>query len=240
MPHPIKAVLFDWGETLVLVPNMVDAIEQHIACLEKLYCEPRTEWKARSTDYRGPWPRFREAYAEATCTRIRRSHETRREHRFEDRFLNALQLAGVTQVPSIWNSRHFVDRFGNHLVREARTIDGATEVTPDLRQSTRVSVSFPTIPLIEMVREIWSGSCLSIIFDDRSVRKIGLRTHPGIYQHALEQIGAGPKDAALVGDDLDNDVVRAQGTRLAHGMVHGAARGFAAQQTPRFPISESY
>src|SRR3989442_13276420 len=96
MSHPIKAVLFDWGETLVLVPNMFNTVERHIACLEQIYFEPDSNGRPALLDYGVPWPRFRDAYVEATRTHIKRSQETRREHRFEDRFVHALQLAGAT------------------------------------------------------------------------------------------------------------------------------------------------
>ena len=218
MPHPIKAVLFDWGETLVLVPNMVNTMEQHIACLEQLYCEPRTDGKPALQDYGVPWPRFREAYAEATCTPIRRSLEKRREHRFEDRFLNALQLAGVTQVPSDLELAHFVDRFGNYVVREARTIDGATEVIPELAKHTRLGV-VSNYPSHRIVSETLKQFGLRQYFSTVVVSgKLGwLKPHPVIYQHALEQIGARPKDTVFVGDDLDNDIIgpKALGLRTA-------------------------
>src|SRR6185503_16290533 len=140
--HPINAVLFDWGETLVLVPNMVNTIERHIACLEQLYWEPRTDGGVVLRDFEVPWPRFREAYAEASCKQIRRSHETRREHRFEDRFLNALELAGVTQVPSDFELAHLVDQFENYIVREARIIDGVMQVIPELAKHARLGVVY--------------------------------------------------------------------------------------------------
>jgi HAD superfamily hydrolase (TIGR01549 family) len=218
MPHPIKAVLFDWGETLVLVPNMVNTMEQHIACLEQLYREPRTDGKPALQDYGLPWPRFREAYAEATCTQIRRSHETRREHRFEDRFLNALQLAGVTQVPSDFELAHLVDRFGNYIVREARMIDGATQVIPELAKHTRLGVvsNYPSHRIVSKTLERFG---LRQYFSTVVVSgKLGwLKPHPGVYQHALEQIGARAQETVFVGDDLDNDIVgpKALGLRTA-------------------------
>ena len=48
--------------------------------------------------------------------------------------------------------------------------------------------------------------------------KLGwLKPHPGIYQHALEQIGARPQETVFVGDDLDNDIIgpKALGMRTA-------------------------
>jgi len=218
MPALINAVLFDWGETLILVPNMVNTIERHIACLEQLYCEPRTDGGVVLRDFKVPWPRFREAYAEATCTQIRRSHETRREHRFEDRFLNALELAGVTQVPSDFELAHLVDRFGNYIVREARIIDGVMQVIPELAKHARLGV-VSYYPSHRIVSETLKQFGLRQYFSTVVVSgKLGwLKPHPGIYQHALEQIGARPQETVFVGDDLDNDIIgpKALGMRTA-------------------------
>jgi len=36
---PIKAVLFDWGETLVRIPGMIHSPERHLGCLKRLFEE---------------------------------------------------------------------------------------------------------------------------------------------------------------------------------------------------------
>jgi len=36
---PIKAVLFDWGETLVRIPGMIHSPERHLDCLKRLFEE---------------------------------------------------------------------------------------------------------------------------------------------------------------------------------------------------------
>src|SRR5215831_13640682 len=43
---PIKAVLFDWGETLVRVPGMIHSPERHLGCLERLFEECGGERRA--------------------------------------------------------------------------------------------------------------------------------------------------------------------------------------------------
>jgi hypothetical protein len=73
------------------VPNMLNTVERHIACLEQIYFA--------LLDYEIPWPRFRDAYVEATRTHIRNSQDTRREHRFEDRFVHALRQITRTSGP---------------------------------------------------------------------------------------------------------------------------------------------
>ena len=108
MPHSVKAVLLDWGETLVVVPNMLTSVDQHIACLEPVFFAPRGNDGLAFADFGIPWPSFREAYVEATRAHIRRSRETQREHRFEDRFVHALRLAGATQELAASDLAHLV------------------------------------------------------------------------------------------------------------------------------------
>jgi hypothetical protein len=111
---------------------MLNTVERHIACLEQIYFA--------LLDYEIPWPRFRDAYVEATRTHIRNSQDTHPEHRFEDRFVHAFQLAGVTQKLQASDLAHLVVPFGKNVVREAQVIDGATEVVPELAKHVRLGV----------------------------------------------------------------------------------------------------
>jgi HAD superfamily hydrolase (TIGR01549 family) len=230
MTHPIKAVLFDWGETLVLVPNMLNTVERHIACLEQVYFEPDSNGRPALLDYGVTWPRFRDAYVEATRTHIKRSHETRREHRFEDRFAHALQLAGASQKLQASDLAHLVVSFAKHVVREAQVIDGATEVVPELAKHVRLGVvsNYPYQPVVSEtlerfgLRHYFSAIVVSGEFG-------WLKPHPSVYQTALEQIGARPQETVFVGDDLDNDVIgpKALGLRTVWFTGHPTATAHA-------------
>jgi HAD superfamily hydrolase (TIGR01509 family) len=208
MPHAVKAVVFDWGETLVLVPNMVTSVERHIACLEQIYFDPGDNGRLTLSDYGVPWPCFREAYEEATRAHIRRSRKTQREHRFEDRFVHALKLAGATREPKASDLAHLVAPFGKNIVREAELIDGADEVIPELAKRMRLGVvsNYPHYPVVNEtlerfgLRQYFSTIVVSGEFG-------WLKPHPDIYRQALSQIEARPQETVFVGDDLDNDVV---------------------------------
>jgi HAD superfamily hydrolase (TIGR01549 family) len=208
MSQPVKALLFDWGETLVLVPNMLTSVERHITCLEQIYFEPDGTGGPALLDYGVPWPCFRDAYLEAARIQIKRSRETRREHRFEDRFVHALRLAGVTQELQTSDLAHLVVRFAQNVVREAQVIDGATEVVPELAKHFRLGLvsNYPCYPVVNEtlerfgLRRYFSAIVVSGEFG-------WLKPHPSVYQTALEQTGARPQETVFVGDDLDNDVI---------------------------------
>ena len=63
---PIRAVLFDWGETLVRIPGMTHSPERHLSCLERLFEECRGENGAAGLrDLGVSWPSLRIAYITA-------------------------------------------------------------------------------------------------------------------------------------------------------------------------------
>src|SRR4051794_17563948 len=85
---------------------------------------------------------------------IRNSQDTRREHRFEDRFVHAFQLAGVTQKLQASDLAHLVVPFGKNVVREAQVIDGATEVVPELAKcAPRRRIEPPYQPVVSETLE---------------------------------------------------------------------------------------
>lgn len=208
MAQPIKAVLFDWGETLVLIPGMIHSAERHLACLEKLYFEPRAHDSFRSLqDYGIPWPEFRTAYLAATREQISRSAATRREHRFEDRFLSALRLAGLREIPQESDLSDVVARFGRYIAAEAEIIDGAVEVVSVLARDVRLGLvsNYPYAPVVSATLERFGlRQYFSVLVVSGDLG--WLKPHPDVYRTALERIGTRPEETVFVGDDLENDV----------------------------------
>src|SRR5712691_8155468 len=136
----IKAVLFDWGETLVHVPGMGHSPARHIACLEQLFGEERGENGVPDLRCLGvPWPVLRGAYLEACRKHIAHSAATRREHRFEDRFATTLKLLEIEAPPEAAVLSRWVERFAELIAQDAEMVDGADEVVEDRLPS------YPTI-----------------------------------------------------------------------------------------------
>src|SRR5713226_955186 len=121
----IKAVLFDWGETLVHVPGMGHSPARHIACLEQLFGEERGENGVPDLRCLGvPWPVLRGAYLEACRKHIAHSAATRREHRFEDRFATTLKLLEIEAPPEAAVLSRWVERFAELIAQDAEMFDG--------------------------------------------------------------------------------------------------------------------
>src|SRR5262249_42100280 len=213
----LRAVLFDWGETLVHVPGMGHSPERHIACLERLFEEERGESGVPDLWRLGvPWPILRGAYLEACRKHIAHSAATRREHRFEDRFATTLRSLEIEQSPEVLS--RWVERFAELIAHDAEMVDGADEAVENLARHVPLAIvsNYPHAPVVYATLERFGlrrhFSAIAV-----SSELAWLKPHPQLYRTALERIGAHPAEALYVGDDLDNDVrgPKALGLRAA-------------------------
>jgi HAD superfamily hydrolase (TIGR01549 family) len=216
---PIKAVLFDWGETLVRIPGMIHSPERHVACLERLFEEHDGKNGAPGLRDLGlTWPTLRTAYLEACRKHMTHSATTRREHRFEDRFATTLKLLKIEELPEAAVLSRWVDRFGELIAQDAEMVDGADEVIEELARHTRLAIvsNYPHAPVVYATLKRLELLChfSTIVVSS----ELGwLKPHPELYRTALARVGAREEEALFVGDDLDNDIraPKALGLRTA-------------------------
>src|SRR5262249_58179358 len=148
---PIKAVLFDGGETLVRIPGMIHSPERHLGCLERLFEECVGERGAAGVgDVGVSWPSLRTAYINACRKHMAHSATTRREHRFEDRFATTLRLLEIEQLPEMAVLSRWVNQFGELIAQEAEMVDGADEVIEELARHVRLAIvsNYPHAPVV--------------------------------------------------------------------------------------------
>jgi len=204
----IKAVLFDWGETLVRIPGMLHSPERHIACLERLFEEYRgDDGSPGPRDLGVSWPILRAAYLDACRKHISHSAKTQREHRFEDRFATTLTLLKIERPPETPVLSRWVDRFADFIAQGAEMVDGADEVVAELARHMRLAIvsNYPHAPVVYATLERLGlrGHFSAVVVSS----EIGwLKPHPETYRTALRGIGVHAAEALFVGDDLDNDV----------------------------------
>lgn len=216
---PIKAVLFDWGETLVRIPGMIHSPERHLGCLERLFEECGAENGAPGLrDLGVSWPILRAAYLEACRKHMAHSATTRREHRFEDRFATTLRLLEIERLPETTVLSRWVNRFGELIAQAAEMVDGADEVVEELARHARLAIvsNYPHAPVVygTLARLGLRPHFRAIVVSS----ELGwLKPHPELYRTALARIGARAEETVFVGDDLDNDVraPKALGLRTA-------------------------
>lgn len=216
---PIKAVLFDWGETLVRIPGMIHSPDRHLGCLERLFEECGAENGAPGLrDLGVSWQILRAAYLEACRKHMAHSATTRREHRFEDRFATTLRLLEIEPLPETIVLSRWVDRFGELIAQAAEMVDGADEVVEELARHARLAIvsNYPHAPVVygTLARLGLRPHFRAIVVSS----ELGwLKPHPELYRTALARIGACAEETVFVGDDLDNDVraPKALGLRTA-------------------------
>ncbi len=216
---PIKAVLFDWGETLIRIPGMIHSPERHIACLERLFEEHQAANETPSLHAFGlSWPTLRGAYLEACHEQIARSAATQREHCFEDRFATTLKLLQVEDLPERGVLSQWVGRFGEIIGQDAELVEGADEVVPELARHVPLAVvsNYPHAPVVYATLE--QHDLLRHFSAVVVSSEVGwLKPRPELYHAALTRLGVREREALFVGDDLENDVrgPKALGMRTA-------------------------
>ena len=213
MERSRPVILFDWGETLVRIPGMVHTPDAHLACARSAFhaeIRPRFDAAGRVIDE----ARFMTCYESAAREHIRRSGETLREHRFEERLNAALAMA---EAHGVIESAHAL-AFATHLGE--RVLEGLTLEHPDVpgvlralgaRYRLGIVSNYPFGPVV-------SGSLERIgvadVFETVIVSgEIGWsKPHPEIFRHALAAMDADPARTLFVGD---NPIADMQGAKRA-------------------------
>ena len=215
----IRAVLFDWGETLVRIPGMIHSPERHLACVKRSFEELGEEGLVPNLRNLGlPWPTLRTAYLEACRKHLAQSAMTQREHGFEDRFATTLKFLEIEEPPEVGELAQWANRLGELVAQEAEMVDGADDVAEELARDAKLAIvsNYPHAPVDYAtldrlgLRRHFSAIVVS--------SELGwLKPHPELYRTALNRVGVRAEDALFVGDDLNNDVrgPKALGLRTA-------------------------
>lgn len=211
-------VLFDWGETLVRIPGMVHDPAAHLACARAAFratVAPRFAAACRELDE----DRFMTSYERAAYEQIRRSRDTLREHRFEDRLHLALGFEGAAGVLGAAEAAAFASHLGEHVLK------GLSLVQPDVPHVVRrlhkryrlgIVSNYPYGPVV-------TGSLallgLADAFDAVVVSgEVGWnKPHREIFRVALDAMSADPVTTVFVGDNAEADMqgAKAAGMRTA-------------------------
>lgn len=209
-------VLFDWGETLVRIPGMVHSPEAHLACARLAFraeVRPRLDAAGRAVDE----ARFMACYERAAREHIRRSGETLREHRFEERLHAALALAQAQGVIGPDEARAFAEHLGE------RVLEGLTLEHPDVPDVLRalgaryrlgIVSNYPFGPVVSgsLERIGVAGMFEAVIVSG----EVGWsKPHPEIFRRALAALDADPARTVFVGDNPVADMRGAKGAGMS-------------------------
>jgi len=195
-------VLFDWGETLVRIPGMVHDPAAHLACARSAFhaaIRPCFAGVGREIEEAA----FMTTYERIAREQIRRSAETLREHRFEDRLritLETLAHAGVIADDDAF-------AFASHLGE--RVLDGLTlehddvpRIVRALHRSFRLGIvsNYPFGPVVTgSLARLGIADCFEQVIVSGEVG--WSKPHPEIFSIALGAMDADPARTIFVGDN---------------------------------------
>lgn len=204
----IKAVLFDWGETLVHVPGVTNDYDGHKACVEAVF-------RHLADGHLGvgllngelTWERFHDAYSVICPEMIERSHRTGREHRFEERFLRTLRHAGCASELTDDHATAMVRHFSTLILDRCRLVKGAPEILRRLAPQYRIGLvsNYPNADIVKasLARLGLAQHLSAVVISDEHG---WVKPHRGPFLDALHKLDVAPAEALFVGDDIKNDM----------------------------------
>ncbi len=211
MPDPAgiekPAVLFDWGDTLFVIPGMINAPEAHLACAREVFVRdyaPLIANRANPIDV----DRFVEVYFATAREQIKRSAETLREHTFQDRLVMAFEECGAPNVLSTNELDQFAHALCMQVLDGARAVEGAADAVHRLSKRFRLGL-LSNYPMPVVVEGTLQRFGLDRAFERVTISgEIGwMKPHENAYRALLDGFIADPSRAVFVGDNLENDVI---------------------------------
>lgn len=204
----IRALLFDWGDTLVRPPGITTDGAGHFRCVEAFFHEELAPALAGAGAPAAlDWPRFRELYGRATMEQIRRTLATGREHSFARRIAHALELGDAPGVLDTTTCTALADALGERIAAGCAPIAGALELLPRLHGRFRLGLlsNYPHAPAVRM--SLASAGLLDHLDSITISAEIGWsKPSRPAFEAAITGLGAAADEILFVGDDLDNDM----------------------------------
>lgn len=217
--HRVRAVLFDWGDTLIRPPGITTNTEGHFRCVEAFFRERLAPELGQGTNPAElEWPRFRDLYERSTMEQVERTLATGREHSFAQRLVRAFELGGMAGVLDTAACEALAEDLGLRIAGGCVPIAGAGEVLPRLRTRLRLGLlsNYPHAPAVRMSLE--EAGLISHLDSVTISAETGWsKPSQQAFEAAIADLGHEPGEILFVGDDLDNDMrgARAMGMHTA-------------------------
>jgi len=199
-------VLFDWGDTLMVIPGMLNTPAAHIECARRAFAGPLAEMlKARGRPVVAE--EIISAYVTTSWQHIERSRVTAREHAFEDRFAGTLDLIDRAGAASRDELTEFAHAMAAQVVGQAVLVDGAAEAVQRLAPRFRLGI-VSNYPMASVVRRSLARFDLEDAFECIAVSGSSgwLKPHSNAFRAALDGTELDGMTPVFIGDDLENDV----------------------------------
>lgn len=232
--RPVRAILFDWGGTLIDYPASNARPDDHALCVRSAYdCLVADGLLDEAT----PWTRFQPVYMAETLALIQRAADIHQEHSFLERFANTftrLELA----APAEGALDRVIEALSTALVAHCRPMPGAAELLAGLAGRLPIAVvsNFPHRPVVEATL---AAAGFDVHLDAVVVSAdIGLsKPHPEIYRVAAAKLGVAVEDCLFVGDEPLADVVGPSRLGCTTALLPGR-HGMAVTVEPSYRLAD--
>jgi putative hydrolase of the HAD superfamily len=222
----LRAVIFDWGETLVALPGLLTDREGHFACVRAAF-EDVAENDAAPEIGRAAltWSSFRPSYESAAVDLVGETRRTLREHGFAERFALAFARAGCPLSDE--GAASVTKRFTDLVVERSVAMPGAVEIVARLAPRYKLGVvsNYSSAAAVrDSLARLGLLPHLTAVVVSHDVGWV--KPHRALFDRALAQLGVGPDEAVYIGDNYDHDVVgaRAAGVRPIWFAPEGGGR----------------
>lgn len=207
MPDDRPAVLFDWGDTLVVIPGMLNAPEAHLACAREVYVRDfagRIAERVRALDVE----QFITVYFASARHQIKQSAHTLREHNFQDRLRMTFAECNVDGALTDAEIDAFAHALSMQVLSQARLVEGAAEAVQRLARRFRLGL-LSNYPMPAVVVGTLARFGMESAFARVTISgEMGwMKPHARAYEALLEGFVSEPARAVFVGDNLENDVI---------------------------------
>ncbi|MCX8150962.1 MAG: HAD family hydrolase [Candidatus Bathyarchaeota archaeon] len=195
---PIKAVLFDMFDTLMLIEK------------EHAFYGPALKQMYNYIVQNGvkvSFPAFRDAYIKARDELYEKADVNMEEPHFNLRVLNALQILGYSDECNIELASGATNAFCSEFMKYVRLDDDAPKMLRKLHGKYRLGiVSNFAIPecVIRLLQQHDLYKFFDVVIVSGAVNK--RKPNPAIFTEALSKLGVKAAEAVFVGDTVDADV----------------------------------
>ncbi|MGF3522931.1 MAG: HAD family hydrolase, partial [Candidatus Bathyarchaeia archaeon] len=195
---PIKSVLFDMFDTLMLIEK------------EHAFYSPALKQMHNYIVQNGinvSFSAFRDAYIKARDALYEKADETMEEPHFNLRVLNALQILGYANENNINLAAGATDAFSSEFMKYVRMDEDAPKVLRKLHGKYRLGV-VSNFAIPECVVRLLQQHDLYKFFDtvviSGAVNK--RKPNPAIFTEALSKLEVNASETVFVGDTVDADI----------------------------------
>ena len=214
----VRAILFDWGDTLVRPPGITTNPVGHFECVKRFFHADLQPAIINSGGEHLQWSTFRDEYNEATMDHVRRTLRTGREHSFAMRIQSTLARCGQSDLLNDSACLRLGNALGHYISLTSVPIEGARETVSDLAKLYRIGLlsNYPHAPAVR--QSLAAADILKHLHEIVISAEIGWsKPSPQAFEAAMQALDTPPESILFVGDDLENDMrgARAMGMRTA-------------------------